>query len=356
MHLNKLSQPKKLNLITTLKEHRYHLAYNQIENLIQRLNFGDHQTPQEVMQTIMQQLNDSNYKIRQQKCEIKRLKMKIAKSKQFEDVSSQIISKLRQLVQCDRPMDMNEDCKKLADSILPKICQMTSHKVPNKNSTNSMDKAHIELANKLAVCVYDYIKSSSTKNQVNQLDISDCLKRFKNMCIPIEGFYPQELTKSEFEMKQEETSLESHDGTDDDDSENDELNSFDDVKIASNEKITAKLSFLRPSQINFNVKECQGTMSAINAELQKYADKKGQKDAKRSERAEREKAVAKEKAEKEAERKAQEKEEAKAKKRARRRKGKGLCFGNMNPKPQWQVEWKDKEESEFCKPSTSNSP
>jgi hypothetical protein len=253
-------------------------------------------------------------------------------------------------------MDMNEGCKKLADLILPKICQMTGHKVPNKNSTNTIDKAHIKLADKLAVCVYDYIKNSPNKCQQN-LPESDCLKKFKNLCIPIDSYYPQELTKSEFEIQQEENSLESHDGTDDDEVEEKEYtSSSDDIKIASNEKVEAKRSFLRPSQINITLEECQEVMGAITDEVQKASERKAQKDGRRTERAEREKVLALEKAAKEAERKVQEKAEAKARKRARRRKGRGLCFGNMNPMPQWQVEFKDTVESEFCKPSTSNSP
>lgn len=329
------------------------MSYIQVENLINRLNFDDHQTPQEVIRTIMQQLGDSSFKIRQQNCEIQKLKVKIAKSKQFEDISRQIASKLRQIVQCDRPMDLTDDCRKLANLILPKICQMTGHQVPNKNSTNSIDKAHIKLANKLAVCVHDHIKNCSNRCQQNHLE-SDCQKKLTNFSIPIDSYYPQQLKKSEFEIVHEEKSFGSHDETDDDDDE--EFTNFDDIKIASSSEktITEKRSFLRPSQIDITLEECQKVLGRINDEVQKSAEKKLQKDAKRAGRAEREQELAKEKAQKEAERKIQEKAEAKAKKRACRRKRRGLCFGNMNPMPQWQVEFKNAVQSEFCKPTTSN--
>lgn len=346
-YLNELSQPKKLNLINTLDEHRHHLTFARIENIKKRINFGDHQTPREVMQSLRQQLRDSKYKIKLQKCEIKKLKKKIGKSKQFKDVATELKSKLRQMILCDRALSISEDCHKLAELILPKLCQITGHEVPKKNSTNSTDKALVKLSTKFAYCVLEYLKNSCFRTK--KLDASECLRIFKNSCIPIESFYPQELKVDDSQIEDEEQT-ESDDDVDDEEVENMSIydGSKESIENASSES-AAKLSFLRLSQVNISMDECKQLFDAINEATEKLNEKKELKDSKRAERNEREKALAQAKAEREAERRAQEKAEAKARRKARRRKGKNACFGNLNPRPQWQVEY-------ISKPSTSNPP
>lgn len=232
---------------------------------------------------------------------------------------------VKALLHCNLPV--NETCRKLADKILPELCFITGHPIPSRKSTNSLDVSHIKLSEKFAIAVYNYIKNlCHSKDTVEE---SECLKAFKSLCIPIENFKPVPVQESTIDFDDEDSSL--------------RISSM--FETSQMEELDRQLSYLRASQVNVDPDDCRVLFEDLQRLAQELEAKKALKEQRRQEKLEAERANARARAEAEAARLAA----LRAARRAARNAAGKSCFGNVNPKPQWRVEWKEAVQSELCK-------
>ncbi|KAG5681758.1 hypothetical protein PVAND_011167 [Polypedilum vanderplanki] len=182
-HINTLAQPKKSRVLETLRTHHYHFEFKQVEVLLNYIHSYENQTPEQTLQIIKQRIKDRKRKIKLQKCHIRKLKKNIGKNVKLQELT---FYKFRDLKLTDLLEQKNLNLKTIEKLILTRLCQMSCYKVPNEKSKNVVDKAYIKLAKKYALQIQSMQKLS---------DESDCKKKCKNVCFPIQSYHPEILLK-----------------------------------------------------------------------------------------------------------------------------------------------------------------
>lgn len=172
-------------------------------------------------------------------------------------------------------------------------------------------------------------KSGFTNINANEYDQSKCAELFRKKCFPIKVFY----------------SHNSNDSTEESDQDEIQKGESDEYVVGSSEK---KLSFLRKSQIKLNPNDCQ----EVFAKIADYHEKKAEKFKTTARIAKEKNAKAlKEKAQKARDKRRRKGQSKGSKGNKKHGKKDGLngdsddeidCFGDVDQKPQWEVEWIDR--------------
>lgn len=344
IHVEKLARPRSTTLIETFKAHSRHLPIFQVESLTKKICDNKFPTPQQAMSEMIQRLREKEQKVKRQRNEIKKLQNKIKRCNRFNTLTENITKTFREfMIKSHHRVDKDqcEEIERISVAIYKRLSHMLKGpRGGNKNNADVIDKVLLEFSDKFASCICDIIQNTQNDQQKQQQIASDeCLKKFKNLYLPIEGGYPSDLV-----LEIDDSEIES----DEDGKDNDSLKSKQE-KTDDKEKEEAEivdniqdkpLSFLRLSQLNFTPEECaklneelRKVEDAINTgTLKKSASKKSHKSAKSVRSVDEDDGPSGSGAKK--------KKPKKKKKKAKKINLK--CLGNLNPKPQWAVEWSSK--------------
>lgn len=304
LHVKELSNPKRLHLQQTFKEHLDHLSMIQAQNFLDRIHKKDYQTPREAVAMMKSKVKQSK---QQKSCRIQQPENFCC----IENFSQITLDKFREFLTDFQQHPLSEDPAKYSDVILRQLCDLMRQHVPEKDSCCLIDRILCKIADKFAKMFATFIEKSSFRD----IEPSNC-EGATRKCFSIEDFVPlvpeesSSSVKSEIEEQDEvQTAIQSE------------------AQISLEEPETEKkLSFLRKSQIHLNPGDC----NEISTKLAIYQKQKEERDNRKAKRA----ALKRELARK-----------ARQDKKKKNRKGNdGVfdCYGNINKKPQWVVEWVDK--------------
>lgn len=290
--LNQLAQPKNLRVLKTFDEHLHHMSICQIESFLDKIFKVNYQTPEQALRMIKQTVRDRQMRIQRQRREIKSLRKCLTeRKKDVGCLTARLIDNIRTTMSSSRSTD------RYSDAILARICLLMKQPVPQKNSKSLIDRLLCNFAEKISNCMAEILDS----NRTMELDGNRCIDSDKKKCFAIKDYYPR--------MPQSPSTI-----TEVDVEEPEEV-----IEQVADEVVP----FLRQSQINIDKEKCQQLFSVIET-IQKIKEEKVVEKAKK--KAERVKA----------------KNLYKAKKEKALRGNSKECLGNVDQKPQWEVEWIDK--------------
>lgn len=202
-------------------------------------------------------------------------------------------------------VELTADGAKYSDVILIQLCKLMKQNVPLRNSCDIVDKIFIKIADKTAACMMEFIECSVFRNlEQCELD-SECINEHLNSNYPVEDCYPQEIEEAESEYEDASENL---------------AQSFEASSSSIPEPLIEKekMSFLSLSKVIVDQKYCHELLDQFENIQEEMAKQAVQKSTKKAARA------AKRQVEKDKKNK------------------KDDCLGDVNKKPQWQVEWVDK--------------
>jgi hypothetical protein len=321
--INKLAKPRCHALLETFKAHRHHFHIFQVEALIKKICEYQFQTYQQVMNEIKQKLREKEYHVMmKQKMEIKKMRKKIENCYEFDSLAETLEKSFRHVIMIENDGDQcsvqgSEENKKLSQFVHTSLSNVIKCPHDNKNTESVL----LEFSEKFAWCMRDVFKRYAKEHE------SVCMDRFKKNCVPIDGYYPFELSQESFIFNES-----------DEESENNEYS--ESVQEDLIEKINNELSFLRLSQIHITLEECQLVAEKLRrievaiskGTMKRSASKKNLNDVKSLQDAGLGGLNIKKK----------------KKPKKKKKKGKKInlkCLGNLNPKPQWAVEWNARSEA-----------
>lgn len=334
VHVQKLAQPRKNMLLDTFKTHSKHLSMIKIETLLTRLYDANFMTPQQAMSEMKQKLCEKQKKVKQQKSDIRRLQKKIKKCNEFNNLAENLTKSFREFMTKNRRVvDACDESEDLSKFVHDRLSHMFKSPRVDKNTADVVDNVLHEFSNKIASCMRDILKNTSHQLQSHSETNDKCLQQFKKLCLPIDDFYPPEILA-------EKESLHQHrDSNDDEETDESDVStaSLEQTQVNFEDKKLDELSFLRRSQINISPAECEKLQEDIkrieaalnDGTMKKSASQKSLKTAKDVESAEDTDGTKTKK--------------KKSKKKKKAKKVNLKCFGNLNPKPQWAVEWNAKD-------------
>jgi hypothetical protein len=320
-----------------------HLSIFQVENFMNKLYMKDYQTPQEAMSLMKAKASECRMRrLAQQRKTKKACRAQLRRTcGSVENVSQAIMKCFKPFISSAQQISLTAESAKYSDTILLQICQLMRIPVPPRDSCCLVQQILCKIADKLAWWMVSFLENSKFRDiDSSAYDKSECAKEFKKSCFSIEDYYPHENPA---------------DTSDDEDEafEPAEKCKPDEPVVVDAEK---KMSFLRKSQIVLNPDDCKDIFSKI-ADYQKT---KAEKEIKIAEKV----AIKKEKAKKAKQEKALKAKKGKHGKKSslKSKKGKGKksvriggvigrgngsddefdCYGNVNKKPQWQIEWIEK--------------
>lgn len=306
--LNQLAQPRRLRVLTTFDQHLHHMSICQIEHFLDKIFKVNYQTPEEALRMIKQTVSDRKMRIQRQRREINSLRNSLnERKKDVGCLTTRFIDNIRTTMSSNQPTEATGEAEGYSDAILARICQLMKQPLPQKGSKSLIDRLLCNFAEKISFCMAEILDDDRT---TNNSDENRCIDSYKKKCFAIEDFYPR-VPQSPSTI----TEVDEVEGA------NEVIKQVsEDTDEAVSEQL---LSFLRKSQIIIDTEKCQ-QLSNVVENLQKVNEEKMIK-----------------KATKKVER-------AKAKKLYEAKKNKALtgnskeCLGNVDQKPQWEVEWIDK--------------
>lgn len=289
---------------------------NQLENILDKMFKSNYQTPAEALRSIKQIVKDRKTRIQRQREEIKRLrKMNDKKMEEAEKLTSRAIDNFKEIILSDQEVILDEHAARYSDAILAQICHIMKQEIPQRTSTCLTDRTLCKIADKIACCM---AASLSGLYKARSDESNECKGKGEKKCFEIQDYYPRDVseTVSSTTTIAETEELEAPEVT--------ELDGDSGAEEAGAQK---KLSFLRKSQIQVNRSECERLFNV----MENYHEEKAQKLIMKS-------------------KKKQERDNAKNLRKAKRERAKREsstgsatdCFGDVNKKPQWEVDWIEK--------------
>lgn len=330
VRVNKLAQPRKRTLLSTFNQNCNHFSIFQVEAIAERIYREQFRSPAQVMNEMKQKLRDKQRRVKYQKNEIRKLQRKIEKCNEYKSLSEKLTKMFRNYMINGRIVDGCDGYDHLTSYTLDHLSKMFKSPRACKDKDNSqiIDQVLREFSNKFASCMCDVLKNT---DQPASHVVDDCLERFKQLCIPIDAYYPDPLKADDGggATEMEETSEDSTD----DDSPEDDFKSFDTINefIADPNKDDSSkaLSFINLSKIDVTAEDC--------AKLAEKADKiqAGIKSGTIKAKASTQNPTTSKTDPKGILSIKKKKKPAKKKKKKKNEK----CFGKRDIKPQWDIEW-----------------
>jgi hypothetical protein len=332
----------------------HHLNIFQIESFLNKLFRTKYQTPEETLKIIKQSIRERQLRIRCQRKEMKRLCNKLDKKRTetATNYSNYIVKTFRPFIVNDQVIPLTGVAAEYSDSILRQICQLMKQNVPERNSCDLAERILCKIADKISFWMINFLDSSNFKKIENSCNDANFMKN----CYPIEDYYPHDGPES-IVNEQIETEIISE-------SEGSKDSVAEETQIELTDLTEPKLSFLRQSQVIFDENECRELFERINQYQKDKAEKAagggGEKTGefsagksrktKRKENDNQNKIEKNDKKKKDADKskeKNKKKPEANAAEQTKRVRLPGDsdplgCYGNVNKKPQWEVEWIDR--------------
>ena len=366
-----------MQVVETFDQRLPNLNISEIERFLNKIFRSGYQTPKEALFFIKKSIKDRKTRIRCQNAELKKLNNNLMRKRSEVAVnySDYFVKCFRPYIIGDQFISLTGDGAKYSESILRQICRLMKQNVPERGSCEVVDQIFCQIADKIASWMLTFIeKSGFMKIDGHAPETSGCLED----SYPIEDFYNQEPVEAS-----------DSESINDGDSEDDQINVNQVVDLQPN----ASDLFLRQSQVVVDPNDC----AALFAKITKYQNEKIQRedeehlfeagnlvsgssdaDKKKKEREKKKKAAKKPKKEatgkdgkgKDGKKKGKkdgkkkDKDEKKSKKSKKDGKGgkekkkgdKGKkggrnhsdsdsdefdCYGDVEKKPQWHVEWVD---------------
>lgn len=332
VRVQKLAQPRKNALLDTFNKHSKHLSMIKIETLVTRIHDGNFQTPQQALSEMKQKLREKQNKIKRQKCDIRSLQKKIRKCNEFNNLAENLTKTFREFMTKDRRVDVDacDESEILSRFVHNRLSHMFKSPRADKNTSDIADSVLLDFSNKIASCMCDILKNTGHHRLQAQDETSDdCVEQLKKLCIPIEDFYPPEIL-----VKQEEEEEEEEASDQETDYESDLETTSSGMHVTFEDKKMDEMSFLKPSQINLTAADCE----KLQTELKQIETALNAGTIKRSASAK----SAKASANVNDDNISTKSKKKKSKKKKKTKKVNLKCFGNINIKPQWAVEWNSK--------------
>lgn len=299
--INNLAQPKAFQLLDNFEIHLKHLSIFQTEKFLNKVFGKKYNSPEETIQTII--------KSQQEHCVDYNKRMKNNRwFEQMPTASDEAINYLRRYIREQPNLELQLKASKFnkhSDVILVKLCNLMNQNLPRQISNDLVDKFFVDLANKIATSMTELVECSRFMN-ISQCDLSnECIQEHQENCYPIENCC----------IKQVQDTL----GSDVEYQDSLPVSSSNESIYESLISDEQKTSFLSLSKVLINQEICQDLFGQLERLKALKAEKASIKAAKKLARA----------------LKRQEMKDMKAKALA------GYCFGDVNKKPQWQVDWKN---------------
>lgn len=312
--LNQLAQPRTLRVLTTFDEHLHHMSICQIEHFLDKIFKVNYQTPEQAIRMIKQTVNDRKMRIQRQRREIKSLRKCLnERKKDVGCLTTRFIDNIRTIMSSNEPTEADGEAEKYSDVILARICQLMKQPLPQEGSKSLIDRLLCSFAEKISYCMAEILDDD---DRTNNSEENRCVDSDTKKCFAIKDFYPHvplsPSTTSEVDVEEADEVVEQV---------------AEDAKHADEAVSNQLLSFLRKSQINIDLDKCQQLTNIVEdlkkAKMIKNEEKVVKKAAKKVERAKAKKLYA-------------------AKKYKASSGDSKECLGNVDQKPQWEVEWIDK--------------
>lgn len=306
--VDELARPKPHQLLDTFDQHLNHLSILQIENFLSKMYRKEYKTPKETIQIFTQCLMERRKRAGRQRKALRKMKFKMQR-RALEATSKDAINFVRRHISTNRPSsnptctaDNNKNVVKYSDVILLQLCKLMKQNMPTRNSCDLIGRIFINIADKLAVTMAEFIECSGLL-KIDQPEINtECIKGHQKNCYPIDDCYE---ASSDDEVTSE-------------DEFEDSVENLD-IPSSSNQSVhEPTMSFLRPSQIIVDKEDCKNMFGQLANLKRLQAEKDAVKTAKRDARAKARAAMKKKKD------------------------GSQDCYGNVDEKPQWHVEWTEK--------------
>lgn len=335
VYVRKLAQPRHRILMETFKQNCSHFSIFQIETIANNFYREKFNTPQQAINEMKQKLNDHQNHVRHQTREIKKLKKKIEKCNEFNVLAGKLTKVFREFMIKEQQVDVCSETKQLASFTQDYLSNMFKSAKIDKNHSDVLDKVIYEFSNKFAWVMFDVtLKNASKPSFIHHAD--KCLDKLKKLCLPLQEFYPEELSSKvygEFNSQSDESSSDNV------------LSIGTEEEVEFNDAIAVvreRLSFLTPSKINISPEDC----TKLNENLTKVQDAiiSGVIKASASKRSV--KSLPFDDVDGLAELKGRKKKKNKKKKGKKKNE---KCFGKRDIKPQWAIEWREKADEGICK-------
>lgn len=188
LRLNELALPRFPKVTETFGEHLHHMDIFLIENFLNKIYGNEYQTPEEAMTIVRQKLRDRQQQIRRQKKEAKKLRKKMCakQTNTARNYSNYVNQSFRSYILSDQQVSLTGDAAKYSNSILNKLCRLMKQKVPKRDSCDLLGQILCKLADKIANWVVNFVENSDFKGKVKET----C--NFVKECVSIEDYYPRE--------------------------------------------------------------------------------------------------------------------------------------------------------------------
>lgn len=125
--LDELAQPKETYLLSVFEQNLERISIFEIENFLNILNHRVHQTPNQAICTIRQNLNQQNKVIQHKKHEIKNLKLSIHRQ-QKKNVAPQIdyfVDTLKEICLKRKKFELKIQSISIQEQIIQELCQLS---------------------------------------------------------------------------------------------------------------------------------------------------------------------------------------------------------------------------------------
>lgn len=343
VHVQKLAQPKKLTLLETFKTHSKHLSIFKIETLLTKIYDAKFQTPQQAMSEMKQKLREKINKVKRQKSDIRSLQKKIKKCNEFNNLAENLTKTFREFMTRDCRVDACDESEEFSKFVHDRLSHIFKSPRANKNNADVVDKVLFQFSDKIASCMNDVLKNTRQQLKSHGDTNDKCIEHFKKLGLSIDDFYPPDLINQEEEVEE-------FGGEDGDIS----TATLEQTQVAFEEENKIdELSFLRPSQIVITSEDCERLQEQLkrmeaalsDGSIKRSASQKTLKSAKDANSIAADSMAADSIA---ADTIAGTidgtiKKKKKPKKKKKAKKVNMKCFGNINLKPQWAVEWNSKD-------------
>lgn len=280
----------------------------QIENFLKKMYQGDYATLEEALEIIRQITKDRQQRVNRQRVCMRKMRKKITemKTSNMRSFTNNTIKSFRRYIIATRDGESSlpdDAAKKCSDVIVGQLSKLMKQQKPERDSCELIDRIFSKVADKTAEWMMKFVESSDFKI----IDSSPCDDKCK-------GWFEEKFAANaeEAAQLQESFELEMNKG-----SEETIQSMLSEVKSEEPAIEEESNLFLRPSQINVDDALCNELfrkLSQLQREKAMKEDAKAQKKANRD-----------------------------AMKLAKKKQNRlGQCLGNVDRKPQWEVEWIEK--------------
>lgn len=283
-------------------------------------------TTEETIQSIKQSVKERQNRIKRQRAHIRKMKENINKVRlsNMKSVTDNTMKSFQQFILHVNKDQLSANVIKCSDVLLDRLSKFIKYQKPERESCELVDRIFLSITDKTALWMTKFVENSEFKNlDLSMFDGSKC----KNLVsYPIGDCYPtppQQLSPSQLISESELESESENDVESDLEIELSETTQEENVPIDSPKETEKKLSFLRDSQIKFDASVCREIFGKISQLQVEKASKQVEKEQKKEKR----NFV---------------KKLAKSAKKKGKKGGLSDCLGDLNKKPQWEVEWIEK--------------